>query len=72
SNYAKEPVKYCGITISSNVPQSSELSPKTTKEKNEKTPQVKKELLMINPTQNGGSLGEMELISFLLSNSLLL
>jgi hypothetical protein len=72
TNYAKEPVKYCGITISSNVPQSSEISPSTTKGKNEKIPQVKKELLMINPTQKGGSLGEMELISFLLNNSMLL
>jgi hypothetical protein len=69
ANYAKEPVKYCGITISSNVP-TLELSPKETQGKNETT-QVKKELLMINPTQKGGSLGEMELISFLLSNSFL-
>jgi hypothetical protein len=71
-NYAKHPVKYCGIVISSNVP-ATELPSQ------QKTPSpIKEDLLMINPdqkptpNQKGGSFSEMQLISFLLSKSSLL
>lgn len=68
-NYAKNPVKYCGIMISSNVPV-TEL-PSQEKDRNkQKVKEAKEDLLMINPPQQtGGSFSEMQQISFLLSKS---